>query len=164
MDFRNFELAPFNLLDKEWALLTAGDKNKYNTMTVSWGSMGTTWGKPSVTVYVRPNRYTYEFIENSEYFSLSFYDVEYKKDLRVLGSISGRNTDKIANTNLTPEVLENGISFKEANLTIVCKKMYHQDMKIEDFPEEVINQYFKEDPVHHMYIGEVVEIMDNRKK
>ena len=95
MDLKNFKLMPFYDLDKKWAVLTSGDKEKFNQMTVSWGGFGTIWNKPVVTVYVRHNRYTYEFIENNEYFTLSFFSDEYKKGLSILGSNSGKDINKL---------------------------------------------------------------------
>lgn len=162
MDLKNFNLAPLYSLDKEWALLTSGDKQKFNTMTVSWGGMGTLWGKPVVTVYVKPIRYTYKFMENNDYFTLSFYDENYKKDLGILGSKSGRDSNKIALTKLTPEFLENAVSFNESKLTLICKKIYFQDLNIEQIPKDAIDKFYKTDPVHRMYIGEVIDIVDKR--
>lgn len=162
MDLKNFNLAPLYTIDKEWALLTSGNKEKFNTMTVSWGGMGTIWNKPVVTVYVKPIRYTYEFMENNEYFTLSFYDKKYKNDLGILGSKSGRNTDKVSLTNLTPEFLGNATSFKEAKLTLICKKIYFQDLDIKKVPKDAVNKFYKEEPIHRMYIGEVIDIIDNR--
>ena len=163
MDLKKFNLAPLYKIDKEWALLTCGKKEKFNMMTISWGSLGTLWHKPIATIYVRPNRYTNEFIENNDYFTLSFYDEEYKKDLGFLGSKSGRDIDKISYTNLTPEIIDNGITFKEANLTIVCKKIYFQDLDIKNIPQTEIDRFYNNEPVHRMYIGEVIDIIDKRK-
>ena len=149
-------------MDKEWALLTAGSKDNYNTMTVSWGGFGTLWSKPVVTVYVKPIRYTFNYLENNDYFTLSFYDESFKKDLGVLGSKSGRDLDKIVLTNLEPEFIDKSISFKQALITIVCKKIYSQDLDIENIPREAIEQSYKIEQVHRMYIGEVVKIIDKR--
>lgn len=167
MDLKNFNLAPLYAIDQEWALLTAGVEEKFNTMTISWGGLGTIWNKPVVTVYVKPNRYTYEFMENNEYFTISFYDKEYKEDLGILGSKSGRNLDKISLTKLTPEYLKNTTSFKESKLTIVCKKIYFQDMDVNNIDVESITQseldrFYKNEPMHRMYIGEVIDIIDKR--
>ena len=163
MNLKNFNLAPLYKIDKEWALLTCGKKEKFNMMTISWGGLGTLWHKPIATIYVRPNRYTNEFIENNDYFTLSFYDEEYKKDLGFLGSKSGRDIDKISYTNLTPEFIDNGITFKEANLTIVCKKIYFQDLDKKNIPQTEIDRFYNNEPVHRMYIGEVIDIIDKRK-
>ena len=163
MDLKKFNLAPLYKIDKEWALLTCGKKEKFNMMTISWGGLGTLWHKPIATIYVRPNRYTNEFIENNDYFTLSFYDEEYKKDLGFLGSKSGRDIDKISYTNLTPEIIDNVITFKEANLTIVCKKIYFQDLDIKNIPQTEIDRFYNNEPVHRMYIGEVIDIIDKGK-
>ncbi len=162
MDLKNFKLAPLYAIDKEWALLTCGKNENFNTMTISWGGLGTLWHKPIVTVYIRPNRYTYEFIENNDYFSISFYDESYRGDLAFLGSKSGRDIDKISCTKLTPEFLENTVSFKEAKLTIVCKKIYFQDMDINNISENEVDRFYKNEPIHRMYIGEVIDIIDRR--
>ncbi len=164
MDLKSFNLAPLHILDKEWALLTAGKKDKFNTMTISWGGLGTIWNKPVATIYVRPNRYTYQFIEDNEYFTISFYNEGYRRDLGILGSKSGRSLDKISLTNLTPKFLSNGISFNEAKLTIVCKKIYFQDLDInninlDNIPQKEVDRFYKEEPMHRMYMGEVI---DNR--
>ena len=89
MNLKDFNVAPLYVLDKEWALLTVGNSDKFNTMTISWGGLGTLWNKPVVTVYVKPIRYTYEFMEENDYFTISFYDHKYRKDLALLGSKSG---------------------------------------------------------------------------
>ena len=144
--------------DKEWALLTAGDSSKFNTMTISWGGFGTLWHKPVITVYVRKSRYTHEFMENNEYFTVSFYDSEYKKDLGILGSVSGRDKDKISLTKLHPEFINNTTTFKEANTTIVCKKIYSSDLEINSIPSDIKDKLYKNDEIHTMYIGELIEI------
>lgn len=162
MNLEKFNLAPLYTLDKEWALLTIGNEEKFNTMTISWGGLGTLWHKPVVTVYLRPNRYTYEFMENNEYFTISFYNEEYKQDLITLGTKSGRDIDKIALTKLTPEFLQEGTTFKNAKLTIVCKKIYYQDLDISNIPADEKNKFYKNEPVHRMFIGEVIDIIDKR--
>ena len=168
MNLKGFNLAPFNILDNEWALLTAGNKDNFNTMTISWGGFGTIWNIPTATVYVRSNRYTYKFMEENEYFTISFFDKKFKKDLSVLGSKSGRDLDKLSLTKLTPHVLDNAISFNEANLTIVCKKMFFQDLDVKNInnkcvPQSEIERFYTKEPAHRMYLGEVVDIIDKRK-
>lgn len=162
MNLKDFALAPFYKIDQEWALLTAGKEDRFNTMTISWGGLGTLWNKPVVTVYVKPIRYTYEFMEENEYFTISFYGEEYRKDLGILGSKSGRELDKISLTRLTPDFLEHAISFKEAQLTIVCKKIYFQDLDISRVPSHAKERFYRDEPIHRMYIGEVVDIIDRR--
>ena len=161
MNLKDFKIAPFYALDKEWALITAGSKDGFNMMTISWGGFGTLWHKPVVTVYVRPIRYTYEFLENNDYFTISFYDDTYKNELSVLGSKSGRDIDKLSLTSLTPEYLEKGITFKESKLTIVCKKVYEDDLDINKISEEN-KKFYQTEPVPTMFIGEVIDIIDKR--
>lgn len=148
----------FEQYDKKWALLTAGDKDKFNTMTISWGGLGTLWNKPVATVYVRTSRYTNEFMKNNDYFTVSFYPEEYKKTLGVLGSKSGRDMDKIHESGLTPKEVENGVTFAEAEVTLVCKKMICQRLEPANMIPEIAKQFYENEAQHDMYVGEVVEI------
>lgn len=149
----------FTLFDKDWALLTAGTMEHYNAMTVSWGSLGTLCNKPAATVYVKPIRYTHAFMEENEYFTLSFFPKGYKKDLLLLGTKSGRDGDKLALTSLTPEALPNAVRYKEAELTLLCRKMYHAEMDKSAMPPEEIRDYYESEAPHTLYIGEVVELL-----
>ena len=153
-------LNPFEQFNKKWALLTAGKKEDFNTMTISWGAMGTLWGKACVTVYVKPCRYTYHYMNESDYFTVSFYDETYRKDLSLLGSRSKRDGDKLSLTSLHPEFLDKGITFAEANLTIICKKIYYQDLNLEVMDEETKKRYYTVDAPHRMFIGEVYDIIE----
>ena len=158
----NLELDIFSKFDKQWALLTAGDESSFNTMTLSWGSLGTLWGKPIATTYVRESRYTREFMDNNDYFTVSFYPEEYKDVLGVMGSKSGRDMDKMNDSGLTPEFLDNGVTFKEAELTLVCKKMHKQVLDPDAMPEEVRDAYYSDEDWHEMYIGEIVNVWEKR--
>ena len=154
-----FDVDAFSLFHKEWALVTAGNLSDYNTMTISWGGLGTLWSRPVATVYVKPIRYTYDFMEKNEYFTVSFFPEEYKKDLSVLGSKSGRDGDKVALTGLHPVETENGVTFKEGSATLLCKKIYWQDLDLSTMPQSVIETYYEPEAPHRMYIGEVVDII-----
>ena len=155
----NYSLDIFTQFDKKWALVTAGNADSFNTMTISWGGMGTIWNKPVATVYVRTSRFTHEFIDNNDYFTISFFPEEYKGILGVLGSKSGREMDKMHASGLTPVQVENGITFKEAETTFVCRKLCKQPIKLQNMPEDVVNSFYKEDTRHDMYIGEVMNII-----
>ena len=129
-------------LKKDFALVTAGDENDLNTMTVSWGSFGEIWNKSIVTIYIRKSRYTVKYLDKKEYFTLSFYGKEYKKQLGYLGSRSGRDEDKVNAVGFTPVETHNSITFEEAKLTFVCKKLYQHEMdkdnsKVVDFMEKL---------------------------
>lgn len=146
-----------HVFNKEWALLTAGTPEHFNTMTVSWGGLGTLWSRPVCTVYVRPNRYTYQFMEESDLFTVSFYPRTYRGDLGILGSRSGRDGDKIAFTQLTPKPLPGCVTFEEASTTFVCRKLYRQDMDASQIPANIMEEFYGSDPVHRMYIAEVLD-------
>ena len=149
----------FRLFNNEWALVTAGTAERFNTMTVSWGGAGTLWGKSVVTVYVKPVRYTHEFLEENGFFTVSFYPESCRKALLLLGSESGRDGDKVAKAGLTPRFLENAVTFAQAHTTLLCKKIYRQDLDLAAMPENVVNAFYKTEAPHTMYIGEVVEIV-----
>lgn len=156
MDFR---AESFNIFDKDWALLTAGAEQHYNTMTISWGGLGTLWGKPVVTVYVKPIRYTHQFMEQSDCFTVSFYSEKYREALGLLGSLSGRDSDKVAEAGLTPKALGSAVTFKEAKVTLVCKKIYRQDMDTNAMPADVVKDFYRSEDAHTVYIGEVIDII-----
>ena len=154
------QINPFEKFGKQWALLTAGNPERYNAMTISWGGMGTLWGKPVVTVYVRPTRYTYEFMESSDFFTLSFFEEQYRKDLELLGSRSGRDEDKLALTSLTPEpVGRAAVTFREAKEVLVCRTMYRQDLVRDYMEKEIMERLYIYDEPHRMYIAEVLQIL-----
>lgn len=142
------------------SLITAGNKDKFNTMTIGWGVTGVLWGKDVFIAYVRPSRYTYQFMEENEYFTISYYDEKYQKELGYLGTTSGRNCDKIKDVNFHPLILENGVTFAEASLTIVCKKLYFQDLDENQFPNDVLNRYYPYKDIHRYYIGEIINIIE----
>ena len=147
--------------DKKWALLTAGNEENFNMMTVSWGSLGTLWGKPVATVYVRTSRYTHEFLDRNEFFTVSFYPEECRKMLGVLGSKSGREMDKMKDSGLTPVRAGGSVSFAEAQVTLVCRKLFMQQLEPDRIQEEIAREMYSDQPAHDMYIGEITEIIRN---
>ena len=149
---------PFEKFHKQWGLVTAGTKEKFNSMTISWGSMGTIWGKPMITVFIRPTRYTYEFIKSNEYFTVSFFDEKYRDKLSLMGNKSGRDIDKVKETGFTPKFLDKGITYEEASETFVLKKWYFQFMDASQIPDDVKKVYYTPgDETHYMFIGLVVD-------
>ncbi len=155
----HLEADVFQKFDRQWALVTAGTAEHYNTMTVSWGGLGTLWSRPVATVYVRPNRYTYEFMEQSDYFTVSFFPPACRPALTLLGTRSGRDGDKVAQAGLTPLALAQGVTFREAEATLLCRKLYWQDLDPARVPAEVLQRFYADEPLHRMYIGEVVEVI-----
>lgn len=154
-----FDEGVFDLFDKKWALVTAGSMDDHNTMTISWGGLGTLWSVPVATVYIKPVRYTHEFMDRNDYFTLSFFGEQHKKALGLLGSRSGRDCDKVALSGLTPyAVNEKAVGFKEAETVVVCRKLYKQDLDLDRIPDFAKETYYKTEAPHTMYVGEVVEV------
>ena len=149
----------FSQFDKKWALLTAGTKDKFNSMTISWGGTGTLWGKPVATTYVRTSRYTHEFMDDNDYFTISFFPEDMKSILGVFGSKSGRDIDKMNYEGLTAKEAGESVTFEEAELTLVCKKLFKQKLDEANMPKEVVEAFYSGDASHDMYIGEVVELI-----
>ncbi len=157
---REVDKNAISLIAEDWALLTAGNADGWNTMTVSWGGIGELWGKDVAFVFVRPQRYTKEFIDNSEYFTLSFFDEGYKGALRLCGAKSGRDINKAKETGLNP-VFENGTAhLAEAKLVLVCKKLYAQDMTPDCFVDKsIIDDNYKANDFHTSYVGEIIKVL-----
>lgn len=149
----------FSQFDKKWALLTAGNKDSFNTMTISWGGAGTLWSKPVVTTYVRTSRLTHDFMDREDYFTISFFPEEYKKTLALLGSKSGRDMDKMKDSGLTPKTVNNSMTFEEAEVTLVCRKLFKQRLEPANIIDPDAKAFYDGDAEHDMYIGEVVEIV-----
>ena len=103
VEIKDLQFNPFTLIDKEWMLITAGNEQKCNTMTASWGGLGELWKHYVSFIFVRPQRYTLEFIEKEDHYSLCFFDESYRKALSFCGSHSGRDYDKCKETGLTPD-------------------------------------------------------------
>ncbi|MFZ2539147.1 MAG: flavin reductase family protein [Oscillospiraceae bacterium] len=147
---------PFTMFHKDWALITAGTIDSYNTMTASWGGVGVLWNKDVATIYIRPQRYTYEFIEKNELFTISIFPEDYKKALNFCGKFSGRDYDKAKEADITPVEVDGSTTFKEARLVFVCKKLYHSDINPEHFYDREIEKNYTLKDYHRMYIGEIV--------
>ena len=146
-------------ISDEWMLISAGDKNGYNMMTASWGFMGEMWGSDSVIAMVRPQRYTMEFIDKSDYFTLSFYGDN--RDIhKICGSKSGRDVDKTALTGLTPIISDNTVYFDEARLVLICKKQYVGKLSEKSFTDTApIDKWYPEKDYHNMIIGKIHKVL-----
>ena len=162
----DLKINPMHAIAKEWMLITAGDdKSGYNTMTASWGHMGSIWGSgggmPTAICYVRPQRYTRQFIDREPLYTLSFLPVDqYRKALSYLGSRSGRDEDKISNAGLHPVFADGYTYFEEANLVLVCRKVYQTPIFESGFVDaKVLNDAYPDRDFHDMYIGEIVKVL-----
>ena len=142
----------------EWMLISAGDETGYNMMTASWGFAGEMWGSDSVIAMIRPQRYTMEFVEKSDYFTLSFYG-DNKAIHKICGSQSGRDVDKTALTGLTPVFGDNTVYFDEARLVLVCKKQYVHLLKPENFTDKAPIKWYENNDFHYMVIGKIEKVL-----
>lgn len=153
-----FDVNPFQKIGTEWMAVTAGTKEKANTMTASWGGFGVLWGKNVATIYVRESRYTKEFIDNCDSFSLTFFDGHHM-DMKYLGSVSGRNENKISNAHLNINYHEETPFIDEGNLVFICKKLSKTVLSPDQFLDEKLNDFYKDGDLHTMYIGEITQIL-----
>ncbi len=148
----------FQAIGRQWMLVSAGSQSACNTMTASWGGLGILWNKPAATAYIRPQRYTKEFLDREEYFTLSFLPEQYRKALAYCGSHSGRDGDKWEGSGLTPAFTQQGVPYvKEAELVLVVRKQFCQQMDpacILD--EQVLAKDYPNRDYHYIYIGEIV--------
>lgn len=160
----NLTTNPFSLLNDTWGLISCGEKDKFNQMTISWGSMGILWNKNIFNTYVRKSRYTYDFLQENETFTVTFFPEDYRKDLLYLGTVSGRDEDKLKNTSLHPLFLEDSISYEEAELTFVCKKLYTSEIILEQMPEEVKKQFYEGETTHVLFCGEIISVYQKNIK
>ncbi len=156
----DFLVSPFKLIGKDWMLITAEAEGKCNTMTASWGGLGVMWGKNVSFVVIRPQRYTKTFIDSTDSFSLSFLGQDYRKQLSYLGTVSGRDEDKIAKSGLFIAHNENVPYFEESETVIICRKLFAQNYVPESFIEESLNKEWYPSSDHHtLYISEVIKIL-----
>lgn len=157
-DIKALKESAVSLFDDKWALITAGNKESYNTMTASWGAMGELWNKDVCFIFIRPQRYTYEFTEREEFFTVSFFPEDYKKALAFCGRNSGRDCDKAKETGLTPKEIGSSMTFEESEIVLLCKKLYIQDISPDGFIDETIDgSCYPQKDYHRMYVGEIVE-------
>lgn len=153
----------FRLIGKEWMLITAGQKKKYNMMTASWGTAGVLWKKPVVFTFVRPQRYTYEFMESQPHFTISFFPESHREVLNLCGTTSGRDLNKMAIDDLTPmETSSGSISFEEAKLVLECRKIYYDDINPDFFQVFDIEKVYPTKDYHRFYIGEIMRVWQKK--
>lgn len=160
---------PMGMVGHEWMLITAGNEQAgYNTMTASWGHLGSIWGRkghgnlPTAVIYVRPQRYTKAFVDREELFTLTVFGPEYREALGYLGSHSGRDGDKVAAAGLTPVFIDGTTGFAQARLTLVCRKLYHAPLKEGGFvDQEILDVNYPQRDLHELYVGEIIKAYVN---
>lgn len=157
----HFNENSFNMIGKDWLLITAEKDGRVNTMTASWGGLGIMWNKKVAYIFIRPQRYTKEFVDSADRLSISVLPNSYRRELGYLGRVSGRDEDKISNANLTVKQYEDVPYFDEARLTLICKKLYAQALKEECFIDKgIIDQWYPERDYHIMYVVEIEKILE----
>ncbi|WP_392391668.1 flavin reductase family protein [Zongyangia hominis] len=151
---------PFTMIGKDWLLITAGDKNKCNTMTASWGGVGVLWNQDVCTVYIRPQRYTKEFVDREKEFSICVMDASFRDALNLCGTKSGRDMDKIGACGFTVDYEGDTPYFDEARVVIVCEKLYAQELKPEHFLVPGYDErYYPDKDYHTMYVGRIKKVL-----
>lgn len=162
VELSGLQLNPFQMIGKQWMLISAGTEAKWNTMTASWGGIGVLWGVPSATAYIRHSRYTKEFVDAEAFFTLTFLKDGNRAALNLLGSQSGRQMDKMHESGLTPAFVEGHPTFEEAETVFVCKKKYKGEIEAKDFLDPSIDKkWYADHDYHTMYIGEIVSCYQN---
>lgn len=151
---------PFTLIGKKWCLIGAKHNNKFNAMTASWGGVGVLWNKNVVTVYIRPQRYTNEFVSAADTFTLSFFEEEHRKALTFYGTKSGRDVNKEEACNFHVEEDANYAYLQEASMVFECKKLYCGKIEEEGFVDaEVDAKNYPTKDYHYVYIGEIEKVL-----
>lgn len=154
-------LSIFNEIGKKGFLLLSGEEQNHNSMTVGWASLGYLWKKPMAFVYVRPQRYTYEFMEKYDYFSINFFSQDYHDILQLFGTKSGREIDKMHPQKITPLNFENKTNYyKEAEMVLICRKVYIEDLKPENFVDKTFLKNYPMNDFHRIYYGEIETIFE----
>ncbi|HPE56880.1 MAG TPA: flavin reductase [Bacteroidales bacterium] len=153
---------PFHLIGKQWMLITAGGPDSFNTMTAAWGGFGYLWNLPVTSIFIRPQRYTFEFTEKNDFYTLSFFEKKHKNILTYCGTHSGKDYNKTKDTGLVLLETDLGnIYFEQARLVFECKKLYYDDIKPEHFADRLIQRNYPKKDYHRMYIGKVMKCLVN---
>ncbi len=156
-----FESNPFTMLGKDWAVLTAGNRKKTNSMTISWGGFGVLWNKNVCFVFVRDSRYTKKLMDANGTFSLTFFQKDFNRSiLMYLGSVSGSREDKMKMTHLNMNYADDIPFIDEGNLVITCRMLSASKLTPDSFLDENISaRHYKEGDFHTMYVGEILKIL-----
>lgn len=151
---------PIKLIDDDWGLVCACDGGEWNGMTVSWGGVGELWSKEVVMTFIRPQRYTKQLMDKSGYFTLSFFDADKKDALKICGSKSGRDCDKMKLAGLTPVYDGEAVYPEEARLVIICRKIAVQKMDSAGFIDRSIEENYPSGDYHYVYVGEIEKVLE----
>ncbi len=147
------------MIGKEWMLISAGTEEKYNMMTASWGGIGIMWNKCVTNIVLRPQRYTLEFIDQSDYYALNFFGNNCRSALNYCGAHSGRDVNKEKETGLTPVFDAEAPYFAQARLVLICHKLYKQTIDPNGFfDKSLVEKNYPNKDYHEHFIGEIVKV------
>lgn len=149
------------MFSEGWAIVSAGNENDYNGMTVSWGCLGHVWRKDVANVYVRPTRYTYKYFEENDYFTVCIFKGDFKKDLTYVGKHSGRDEDKFAKTDLDYSFIDGLPVVNQAEYVLLCKKAYAHDIIRPEFIDKSVEAFYQDDNLHRSYYGVIEKVFIN---
>ena len=161
-DLSSYNLNIFNELGKKWGIVTGGNKETgFNCLTVSWGGFGVIWGKNVAYVFVRHSRYSFEFLEKSDSVTISFLSDDYKKAKGLIGTVSGRDTDKMSDAGLHYTYDENidGAYITEAEYCFTMKQLYKVDLPYESLSQDILDRYYPQGDMHRMYVCEIKDFL-----
>lgn len=161
ISYKELSLKPISMIADTWLLITAGnEENGYNSMTASWGHIGNVWEKPSICVYIRPQRYTKKFVDSEDLFTVSVMGEKYRKELAYIGSHSGKDEDKLSKVGFHPMFLDGTTAMEDAELIFICRKLYRAPLLEECFIDSYIpEEHYPEKDFHDMYVGEILKIL-----
>ena len=167
ISFRDLKINPMTMFGDEWLALAAGNEDGWNAMTVAWGHLGSIWDRrdrpgclPTAIAYVRPSRYTLEFMDREDSFTLSLFGSEKRKALAYIGSHSGRDGDKCAEAGLSPVFEDGTVYLKDAKLVLVCRKLYEQWLTEDGFVDKaLLDENYPKRDLHKMYVGEILRVL-----
>lgn len=164
IEIEQLQDSPVKLISKDWMLVGAGDENKFNALTASWGAVGFIWNRPTLTAYIRDNRYTYEFMHSRENFTVSILEPEFKDAMMICGKQSGRDGNKIASAGLSPVLTPSGeVSYKQARIVVECRKLFLQQMELDNLIPELKDKitgafYHHDTALHQQFIAQITAV------
>ncbi len=149
----------FNTIGNEWMLITAENEGRVNTMTASWGMLGYLWGKPVISCFIRPQRFTFSMLESAKRMSVSFLPSKHRKDMQICGCVSGRDCDKLSMTSLSVSHYGSVPYISEACSTLICKKLYASPLDLSCFTSSEPLSNYNGNDTHKQFIYEIEKIL-----
>lgn len=157
---RSLEINPFTAMNPDYILITAPNGEGINPMTAGWGGFGVMWGLNVATVVVRPQRFTFNLLENTDNYTIAYFHGNRRDAVKLCGTTSGRDTDKMKECGFTMGETDGFRYIEQADIVFCCKKLYAQDMLESCFVEkDIIGKWYPEKDYHCTYVGEIVKVL-----